>query len=715
MKISVEWLRQYVDYDGSVEQLGELFTRIGFTLEESRQVGDDWMLDLEITSNRPDCLGHIGLAREIAAATGARFHMPELELADTTEQSNAVKPVEQWVSVEDNVPELCRRYTARVVDGVRVGDSPEWMRRRLEVIGQRSINNVVDVTNYVLMEIGQPLHSFDYDKLNGGKVVVRMARKGEKMTTIDQSEVVLDVDDVVIADNDGPVALAGVMGGLASEVGEDTKTVLLESAHFAPLSVRRTSRKLGIGSESSYRFERNVDIVMLEWASRRAASLLAELAGGKIAAGVIDVWPEQRQPRKVSLRMARLKKLLGIEIDSDFVWELFGRLGFGCEFEQAGGAGGVVHCVIPSWRSDISREADLIEEVIRFYGYDRIPTEKSIRITVTTPDKTQRCRGRVVQALNGCGLYETINVSFLEDNYVRAFAGEDFEPVRVRDVSRKSNNALRHSLLPSLLLARKRNQDAGNERCDMYELGAVHSWSFEGFVGANSTNIGGRCATEGESVSRGKGVSGKAGRLPEEAIKIGLCSDGEFRELRGVVEAVVGSLDRRAGVVLKPANISWAETGRAAEIYIKQGGGQILAGVMGQVSKKTADVFDLKCQPCMADIDFGVLVALEGSVGKFRDFARFPGIVRDLSLVIDEAVLWADIEAGIYEAGIDELCDLRYVDTYRGKGVDSGKKSLTLSMTFRRADGTLTHQQADEYQEKILTKLRERFTFELRK
>ena len=670
MKISLEWLKEYVDYNGSVEQLEEIFTNVGFPVEDRQQVGEDWMLDVEVTSNRPDCLGHIGLAREVAAVTGAAFRMPEVSF---TEQG---KDVHEWTSVQNDTPQYCGRYTARIIDGIQTGPSPDWMRRRLETIGLRGISNVVDITNYVLMEVGQPPHAFDFARLREGRIVVRTALPGERMEMIDHSKIELKENMLVIADAAAPVALAGVMGGLASEVGAETRTVLLESAHFAPLSIRRTSRSLTLASESSFRFERNVDMEMLEWASRRAAGLLAELAGGKVAPGVIDVGPGAAEKENVQMRMSRLKKLVGIAYDSEFVLGLFGRLGLNPRYDDSD----VITCTIPSWRGDLTREVDLIEEVIRIHGYGNVPTEPKIHITVKTADAYQRIRGKVGTLLNGCGFFETINVSFAEDRHLKLFAEEGFEPVRVKDLSRRSNNALRASLLGSLVNTRKRNQNAGNGRCDFYEIAAVH-----------------RPADDG-------------GKLPRETIRLGLITDGGFRYLRGVIEATLGGLDRTAQLQCTLAKVSWAEDGTGAELVIN---GQVV-GRAGQAGGNIIDVFDLTNGVCLAEIDFGSLVQLEGRTARLDPIMRFPAVTRDLSLILDENVTWAGIEATIWDLAPENLRELQFVGVYRGAGVEPGRKSLTLSMVFRRADETLRHEQVDEYQKKILATLREKFQAQLR-
>ncbi len=669
MKISLEWLREYVDYTGSAQELAELFTNVGLPVEAVEAAGADWMLDVEITSNRPDCLGHIGLAREVAAVTGAALRLPDVSFPESG------KPVSEWTRVEDQAPDLCGRYTARIVDGVTVGPSPDWMRRRLETIGLRAISNVVDITNYVMMEVGQPLHSFDYARLAEGKIVVRRARPGEQMITIDHSKMELRPEMLVIADAREAAAVAGIMGGLASEVGDATKTILLESAHFDPLSIRSTSRALTLMSDSSFRFERNVDDVTTEWASRRATQLLVQLAGGKAAPGVVDVWPGKRPSLQAQMRLSRLAKLVGIIIPVDRVMQILQRLGFQPrELDED-----TLVCAVPSWRSrDVCREADLIEEVIRIHGYGHVPVDPKLEITVKVPDAIQRTRATVGAVLTGGGFFETVNVSFVEDKYLRCFAPEGFEPVRVTHTSRKGANALRHTLLASLMEAQKRNQDAGNLAVNLYELAATHQMAGE--------------------------------PLPQETYRLGLAGACDFRTLRGVLEMLVQKLDRRARLEVRPAEVNWAAAGTGAELYLN---GKII-GVAGLAGPEVVKTFDMNHDIVLAELEFAALMDLQGGPVAITPLVRFPGITRDLSLVLDEAVRWSDIQAAISILNVADMQQLDFVDIYRGKGIPQGKKSLTLTMEFRHPERTLTHEDVDADMDKILSAMKHTFAAELR-
>ena len=667
MKISLNWLKDYVDYTGSIQELEDIFMKAGLPVEETEQVGDDWMLDVEVTSNRNDCLGHIGLAREVAAATGAELKMPEVSFTESNRNVNDI------ATVENQAGEDCKRYTARLIENAKIGPSPEWMQKRLETIGVRSINNAVDITNYVMLEIGQPLHAFDFSKVGGRTIIIRHSNE-EEMQMIDHSTHKFDKQSMFICDGNGPVALAGIMGGCESEVSDQTTDILLESAWFNPLSVRRTARKYALGSDSSYRFERNVDIWMTEWASRRAISLIQHLCGGEVAAGIIDCWQKEGEDSKtVTMRISRLNMITGIEFDSQRPIEILSQLGYSPEFDNHD----TVTCHIPSWRlNDVTREADLIEEVVRVHGFDQIPTDEKIHIKVKNPDAYQQVRQQVFAALNGVGYYEAVNVSFIDDAQWKMFSSGG-TPITVQNNTRRANNTLRPSLLPSLLTVCKTNQDAGNTKCNVFEQAKVFQ------------------STDSKT---------------KESTMISLLTIEDFRKLRGAIEHAVASVDKRAELICKPAKVSWAREDAGAELLV----GDKVIGYAGLVNDKIKGAFGLENTPAMAEIDFDILLQLAGKVPTCLPIFRFPAIVRDLSLVIDESVTWAEIEAAVTSANIKEMREVNFIDIYRGKGVDKGKKSLTLSITFRKADGTLTHEEAEVFQDCVLKILKDKFSAELR-
>jgi len=679
MNVLLSWLRDYIEIDSSAEQVAETLSNLGLPYEGIRYIGDDAVIEVEVTSNRGDCLGYIGIARELAAVTGKELKIPQVVPAESNKDAG------KYCSVEITEPDLCGRYTARIIEGVKVGPSPDWLKKRLEAVGMRSVNNVVDATNYAMLETGQPPHAFDYEKIAGGKIIVRKAVAGEQLVSIDGTRCSLEPDMLIIADAEGPVAVAGVMGGLDTEVSDKTKTVLLEDAYFKPVSVRTTSRKLGLPSEAAFRFERTVDIENIDWASKRTAQLIIAAAGGKAAKGAVDVYPKKPQQVEVTLRMSRLQKLLGIEIPPDEAMKILSSLNYKPRRKDDS-----IICSIPSWRrADVYREADLIEEVARLYGYNKIPTGKKIQIEVAPADARWKLTGEIETYLNGCGFYETINMSFVDDSVAGLFAdGDDKGHLAVKDESRpagrgrdessKSTNLLRRSLIGSLLGVLKTNLNAKNTPCRIFEIADT-------FV-----------------------PSGKSGDLPIERTKLAIVCDGDLRELRGVVEGLVKTVNKNAGTVFTPSDLPWAGTG--ARILVN--GGDI--GAAGIVSQQVREKFDFKLSPVAAELDFDELLGLHAAELKAEPIPRFPAIQRDLSIVIDEGVCWTDIIEAVNKKAPEQLENVSFVGIYRGKGIPSGRKSVTLTLTFRDEDGTLTHETVDRFQQDILQSLTESVGAELR-
>jgi len=660
MKISLDWLNDYIETGLEAERIAEILSDQGFPCEGIEQIGGDFVIDVEVTSNRGDCLSYIGIARELAVVTGKELKIPEAELDESE------KDVTEFADVEILETGLCGRYTARIIDGVKVGPSPDWLVRRLEAVGLRSVNNAVDATNYVMMETGQPPHAFDYAKINQGKIIVRKAVAGERLVSIDGTQCDLNPDMLVIADPQGPVAIAGVMGGLDTEVSDATTTILLEDAYFDPVSTRTTYRRLSLPSEAAFRFERIVDIDKVDWASQRTAQLITQVAGGKVAKGLVDVYPGKQLLKKVSLRLSRLNKLLGIDIPSDKVVQILSALCFEPKAQD-----GVVNCVVPSWRSDVYREVDLIEEVARIHGYSKIPTEKKISIEVVPVNKRQKMIDSVGTYLNGCGFYETINVSFTDNSAAELFNEKGDAYLSVKDESRKSANILRQTLIGSLMEVLKTNLNVKNSPCRIYEIA-------ETFVPMHD----------------------QTGVLPVETTKLALACDGDLRELGGVIEGLINNISRDVKVTLAPADIKWAQTGAQVLVNSQPIG---TAGIVGGDVKKK---FDFKeTSPCAAEMDFEFLLNLNRDEFEVRPIPRFPAVQRDLSIIVDEAVRWVDIAEAVKTKASGELEGINFVGIYRGKGIPSGRKSVTLSLQFRDEQGTLTHETVDKFQADIVQEL----------
>lgn len=669
MKISLNWLNDYIETGLAPERIAAILSDLGFPCEGIEQLDDDTVLDVEVTSNRGDCLSHIGVARELAAATGKELKLPQIELAELD------KGAAGYVEVEIAEPDLCGRYTARVIEDVKVGPSPDWMVRRLEAVGMRSVNNVVDATNYAMLETGQPPHAFDYATIEEGRIIVRKAVAGEQIVSIDGSKCELTDQMLVIADAKRPVAIAGVMGGLETEVSDKTTTLLLEEAHFDPVCVRTTSRRLALPSEAAFRFERTVDIEKVDWASRRTAQLIVQVAGGRVARGVVDAYPRRPEPREVTMRLSRLNKLLGIEVPSETVLSILSSLCFMPRLSAD-----VLTCLVPTWRSDILREVDLIEEVARVYGYDKVPTRRRIRIEAVPADAHQKLAESIGGFLNGCGFYETVTVTFIDRTIAGLFGeGDGVVNLGVRDVSRKSGNLLRQTLLGSLLEVLKTNVNARNLPCRVYEIADTF-----------------RPTAEKDA-------------LPDEKTKVALVCSGDFRELRGAVEGLIRHIDRRSAMDFIPADLPWAEVGAEVTVNGRTVG---TAAVFSELVRDTLDFKDLA--PCGAELDFAELMALRGAPVAIRPIPRFPAVERDLSIVVPEETPWRVIARAVEDSALAELEDVRFVDIYRGRGIAPNKKSVTLSLRFRDEDGTLTHETVDGYQATIVQSLNRAVGAELR-
>jgi phenylalanyl-tRNA synthetase beta chain len=671
MKVLLSWLRDYIEIDKSAQEIAEILSNLGFPCEGIEHLNNDAVIDVEVTSNRGDCLGLIGIARELATVTGKELKIPNPGAPGELAESS--KPASEFITVEIREPKLCGRYTARVIEGVKIAPSPDWMKNRLEAIGMRSVNNVVDATNYAMMETGQPPHAFDYSKIFGQKIIVRKAKPGERIISIDGSKCDLTEDMLCIADNTMPVAVAGVMGGVDTEVGNTTTTILLEDAYFDPVSIRTTARKLSLPSEASFRFGRIVDIENIDWASRRTVQLIIDVSGGKCAKGVVDAYPEKPKPKQATLRLSRVKKLLGIDVPADRIIQILTRLGMQPVLSGVEGPkqqGDSITCAVPSWRSDIYREADLIEEIARVYGYDKVPAENKITIEVAPVDKRQKTTDAIGTYLTGCGFYETVTISFIDTGAAELFAQvESKQYLSVKDVTRTGTNLLRQSVLPSLFGVIKSNHNVGNTPCRIFEMADTY-------------------------------IPAQQGQLPVEKTRVTIACDGDLRDIRGVVEGLLKIFAPDSAVNFEPAAIGWAQAG----VKVIIGSEQI--GVIGMASQQVLDKFDFKnTKICGAELDLEELMSLRAGSIKVKPLSKFPAIKRDLSLIVNEEVPWADIESAVRRKAPAEMEDMQFVDLFHGKSIPKGKKSITLSLIFRNADGTLTHEQVDNFEKAILAEL----------
>ncbi len=670
MKISVGWLRDYVDFELSADALADVLAQRGMEIESLTAIGDDVCIDIEITPNRPDLLSHLGIAREVAAHVGSPLRIPEITLQESDQDVTDV------VRVEVAAPELCPRYTARVLTDVEVGPAPDWMRRRLETIGLRPVSNIVDITNYVLMECGQPEHAFDFECLDGGVVVVRPAQLGEVLTLIDGSMVKLADEHLVIADKNYPVALAGIMGGLETEIGERTKTVLLESARFNPVSIRRSTRSTGQSSDSSYRFERGVDAPTVEWASRRAAALIQEHAGATLARGVVDANFTDEKPRVVRLRVTRIERVLGMAVSADDAATALGDIGFGVQPD----GGDAFQVTVPSFRPDVSLEIDLIEEVARCRGYDAVPDEADMPIAAVTESKSRTVTRQAREVLIRLGCTEAMTSTFLTEGLAADVSPwSEAGPVTLSNPLRADEAALRTSLLPSLLGAKRTNQDRGIEEVRLFEVGRVY------------------LARSGE-------------KQPDEKNCLAIVSDESFRELKGAVETLLEELQLLSRVEVEPAEFPFLAVGGAARCRVEDRA----VGFLGELSEEMAERLGLRNAPQVCELDLDLLVAKAALERRFEPLPRFPTVERDLAIVVDEHVTWQQILDAVWSVEPQYLESVAFGEIYRGQQIDAGEKSVMFSLVYRAPDRTLTGDEVQGAQERVVAALADALGAELR-
>lgn len=651
MIVSWNWLTDYICIEMPVDRLTERLALTGLNHESTTEVGGDLAIDLEVTSNRSDCLGHIGIAREIAVVFDGSLRIPPAR------PPQAVPGVETFTAVTVEAADLCPRFTARVVSGVRMGESPRWLTKRLETIGVRPISNIVDVTNYVMFECGQPLHAYDLDRLAERRLVVRRARQGETLRAINGRDYELGPNMLAIADANRPVGLAGVMGGLETEIGPSTTNVLIEAAQFEAMSVRRTSRTLGLSSPSSFRFERPLDPEITDWASRRCAELILEVAGGTLHSGVIDVGkpPSERSP--ITLCPAQIERVLGIRVGRDEVRRILTALGLAW-LEETPDA---VTVRPPSWRSDLEREIDLIEEVARIQGYHHIPEDRAVPVTSAPRGTRERVESEVRDLLTGQGFNEAVTFSLVEEALGGAVRpGDAAEPLRIDHSSRKREVALRQSLIPSLMTVRRHNEAHGNVDAKFFEIANVY-------------------------------LPRSDQRLPDEPTRLALISGHDFRGLKGIVEALLARLHIAAALTARPVEIPLFAPGRSAELLVAD----THLGFLGEVDPCQVEAFELRGGCSAAELEFNPLLDRSLLVAKYQPLPSFPAVVRDLSLVVVRSLSWADLAAAVVEAAGPSLAAVEYLDTFQGGNLADDQQSVHFSLTFRNTERTLTGEEVD--------------------
>jgi phenylalanyl-tRNA synthetase beta chain len=704
MLISYNWLSELTGTNLTPLELRERLTMVGLAIDAVEESEGDSVLDVEVPSNRPDCLSHIGIAREVAVIEKSKVQSPKSKVSQTKGKTA------QLTSVEIHDPYLCPRYAARIVRGVKIAPSPDWLAKRLLEIGQRPINNVADITNYVLHELGQPLHAFDLPKLTEERIVVRRARSGEKLKTLDDVERTLDPDMLVIADAAKPVALAGIMGGLHSEISNTTTDVLIESAYFNPDSVRRTARKLGMDTEASRRFERGADCENVLKAQTRCVELICEIAGGVATDDALDVYPNPLPPRLVSFRPPKVRSLTSIQVELSEMKRILTALGF-TERESAIGpvekegslAGGAVSFVVPSWRVDVGLEEDLVEEIARHVGYDKIASELPPSNMAGEYQPAEMKRRDLRRAFRSLGFDEAINFSFIDAAHDERF---DLVPLLVSSRSELESAGLvtlnnpiieeatrmRATLLPGLLESVRHNLNRGIRDVRLFEIGRI-------FAGC------------------------EAGELPHEREALGLIATGgaieegraqatreiDFLDLKGALEAAIDAT-RLGPLGFTQANVRHLRVGQVARITLRDG---TMIGSIGRLAESIAISYKFREPVYVAELDLSALLDSEQRPTQYVPLPRYPSVVRDVTLLVSRDVSFAKLVQAIEAEQIADYAGVSLVGVYEGQNIPEDKRAVTLRVEYRSDERTLRDEEVEARHRSLIDSLLKTFSAQL--
>lgn len=671
MKISVDWLKDYLDADVPPRRIIETLNRIGLMVEGEQDLEGDTILDVETYSNRPDTLGHLGMAREVAAALGVPLRQKTWPLAELPVSTRNVIDVQ--VSDED----LCPRYCGLVVRDVRVGPSPPWLRNRLTAMGLHPINNVVDVTNYVLFATAQPIHAFDLRKLSGARIIVRRARKGERLLCLDGTDLALLPEMLVIADDSRPVALAGVIGGQMSAVSEETTDIFIESAAFDPVSVRLTRKAAGLQTDAAYRFERGSDVGFPPQAALMAASLLGQF-GGKATQGVIDVYPQPRKKKEVILRYLRIGELLGVEVGEEFVEKTLRDLEFGVEVQQAG----VWRVRVPTFRVDIDREADLVEEVARFFGYENIPSVvPPLTMVESIEDKNAEKLDRIRPVLQHFGFTEIISFSFSDPEREGVLAN-GILPVEIRNPISAKASLLRTSLIGGLMEATAWNRNRGLDGVHIFEIGNIY--------GRNEPS-GTECPALGLM---------SVGPLGEPHWR-SRASDADLFHIKGALEALMAQI-RYEPYSFEAVEHPYFEPGSGLALAYKE---QVV-GRLGKVAARIRDFYGVKQDVYAAEIDLARLFEKQPRAFAYVPVPKYPAVIRDVSLLVPRAVPYQELKKTMDKLSLPALEGFELVDRYAGEGIPPDMVGLTLRLVYRHPQRTLLAEEVEKIEQQILNQLK---------
>ncbi|MDD5427904.1 MAG: phenylalanine--tRNA ligase subunit beta [Candidatus Omnitrophica bacterium] len=679
MRISYNWLKDYINLNLAPEKLEDVLTMSGLTTESIlHKSGNDCILEIEVTANRPDWLSYIGVARELSAITGNKLKVPVVPKIKPSKEKAGIK-----ISIEEK--NLCPRYTARIIKNVKIADSPDMLKKKLDAMNLRPVNNVVDITNFCLFETGEPMHAFDLDKIQGGEIIVRKARKGEKIITIDGVERTLADSMLVIADKVKAIAIAGVMGGINTEVTAATKNILLEAASFDQISVRRTARSLGISTDSSYRFERKVDINNIEHSSDRAATLIKDLARGEIC-NFIDIGRGAPSTKAITLRLAKLEATLGLEIPSVAVKRILNSLGLTIKRSSKK----AITAQPPPFRYDLNNEIDIIEEIARIYGYNKIPNTipniveqaKKIPLEVVIEKQTRTI-------LTGLGADEIITYSLLGKNALSGLGIADNTVAEIKNPLSNEQEIMRPNLVPGMLSSMLWNINRKSKDLKLFEIGRIY--------------LKGSEAKFSEKKHLAIGITGEKANWAEGARQ---CN---FFDLKGMAETLLASLGITNTAFKYAANDIYS---RSCSASVDIEGENI--GTMGEVSRKISNNFDIKETVYFCELSLDAILKYADLEKRFSELPKYPSVHRDMSLLVPKDVLNSDLAAAVKNTAGAILKEIKLIDRYAGKQIPDGKLSLTYRLEYADPSKTLEEKDVTLVHSNILRTLEEKFGARLR-
>ena len=681
MRVPLNWLREFVSFDTKPEEIASVLTMLGLEVEAIENTSDDTILDISITPNRPDCLSISGIAREVALGLGKEFRYSEI---------NIRRPAPSDIRIIIDNEGLCPRYAGRVIRNIHVKDSPDWLKKRLEQCGLRTVNNVVDITNYVLLELGHPIHAFDLDTLKGNTIRVALAGKNQKIKTLDGIERKLSDETLLIWDSERPVAIAGIMGGLDTEVRPHTKNIFLEGAYFSPVSIRRSSKILGLKTEASYRFERGTDIEGLVFSIDRAVDLILEICGGELT-DVLDEYPSKFKTSEIILRPQRLKNIIGEEVSYEEIKEILTRLGFPFTFKD-----GDFIVKTLSRRPDVNLEIDLIEEIARVRGYGRIPAKMPVVELTFEINKKLKDIELIKTILRARGFSEAINYSFMDINSLKALeipdGDERFSLVEIKNPLRKEDSYLRTTLIPSLLENLRTNIRFGIKDLMLFETARVF-------------------------LKKGKGLP-TVTSPPMERLHLGIIKWHDSRPvlwrdhlnpfyiLREVIDGLASEFMVKE-VVYRASEEPFLHKGQSSDLFIRSNGNDIKIGYTGIVSQRVIDRLDIKTSSPIAilEIDLDTFLSVRGSSPVYKALPRFPYIERDVAVIVDNMIPAEELRRLVLSYPSDIIESVSIFDYYRGGNIPPDKKSIGLRILYRSRERTLTEEEVEKVHNEIINSL----------